>query len=156
VNFIVVALLPALAEELFFRGSLQNILERWTRRPVVAITLSSAFFAFFHLSFFKFLPILVLGIALGTLFYMTRNLWYSIFFHFVNNSLALLANYYAQRNDFMKQLANDEMKLSWLVALASLLVTLALFFYIRKKHPHQPLPRTWLGNVFENHHNTPS
>lgn len=156
VNFFVVALLPALGEELFFRGSLQNILERWTQRPVIAIILSSAFFAFFHLSFFKFLPILVLGIALGTLFYMTRNLWYSIFFHFINNSMALLATYYAQRNEFMKQLANDEVKLSWLIAITSLLITLALFFYIRKKHPHQPLPKTWQGNVFDNHFNTPS
>lgn len=156
VNFIVVALLPALGEELFFRGSLQNILERWTRRPVVAIILSSAFFAFFHLSFFKFMPILVLGIALGTLFYMTRNLWYSIFFHFINNSLALLANYYAQRNAFMKQLAEDEVKLSWILALASLLITIALFYYIRKKHPHQPLENTWQGNVYVNHFNTPS
>jgi uncharacterized protein len=155
VNFIVVAVLPALGEELFFRGSLQNILERWTQRPAVAIILSSVFFAFFHLSFFKFLPILVLGIALGTLFYMTRNLWYSIFFHFVNNSMALLASYYAQRNEFMKQLANDEVKLSWLVALASLLVTLALFFFIRKQHPHQPLEKTWLGNVYDNYLNTP-
>lgn len=156
VNFIVVALLPAIGEELFFRGSLQNILERWTRRPVIAIILSSGFFAFFHLSFFKFLPILVLGITLGTLFYMTRNLWYSIFFHFINNALALLANYYAQRNAFMKQLANDEVKLSWIIAIASLLITLALFYYIRKKHPHQPLERTWLRNVFDNNFNTPS
>ena len=156
VNFIVVALLPAIGEELFFRGSLQNILERWTRRPVVAIILSSAFFALFHLSVFKFMPILVLGLALGTLFYMTRNLWYSIFFHFINNSLALLANYYAQRNAFMKQLADDEVKLSWIIALASLLITLALFYYIRKKHPHQPLEKTWQRNVFVNHYNTPS
>ena len=156
VNFIVVALLPAIGEELFFRGSLQNILERWTRRPVVAIILSSAFFALFHLSVFKFMPILVLGLALGTLFYMTRNLWYSIFFHFINNSLALLANYYAQRNAFMKQLADDEVKLSWIIALASLLITLALFYYIRKKHPHQPLENTWQRNVFVNHYNTPS
>ena len=156
VNFIVVALLPALGEELFFRGSLQNILERWTRRPVVAIILSSAFFAFFHLSFFKFMPIFVLGVTLGTLFYMTRNLWYSIFFHFINNTLALLANYYAQRNAFMKQLADDEVKLSWIVALVSLLITIALFYYIRKKHPHQPLENTWQRNVFDNHFNTPS
>jgi uncharacterized protein len=62
VNFFVVALLPAIGEELFFRGSLQSILERWTQRPVIAIILSSAFFAFFHLSFFKFLPIFALGL----------------------------------------------------------------------------------------------
>lgn len=148
VNFLIVAVLPALAEELFFRGSLQNILERWTQRPVVAIILSSLFFSFFHLSFFKFLPILVLGLVLGTLFYMTRNLWYSIFFHLVNNTMALLASYYAQRNEFMKQLAKDEVDFSWMIGLASLFITIALFLYIRKKHPHQPLERTWGQNAF--------
>ena len=149
-NIIVVAVLPAIAEELFFRGALQSILERWTRRPIIAIALSSFLFSLFHLSFYKILPIFLLGAVLGTLFYITRNLWYSIFFHFVNNTMALLAAYYAQRNDFMKKLSDDEVQLGWWAGLVSLVITLALFYLLRKKFPYKPLERTWLQNSFSN------
>ena len=156
INFIVVALLPAIGEELFFRGSLQNILERWTRTPWLAIFLSSAFFALFHLSFYKFLPIFTLGLALGCIFHITRNLWYCIFFHFVNNALALLQVYYASRSDLMKELSKDEVKLHWSIGLISLLLTVGLFMFLRKKHAYQPLEKTWHQDVFRNHFNTPS
>jgi uncharacterized protein len=154
INLVIVALLPAIGEELFFRGALQNILEKWTKRPWLAIGLSSFGFAMFHGTFFKFLPIFVLGITLGTLFYITRNLWYCIFFHFLNNSLALLASYYAQRNDFMKKLADDDIKLNWVVGLISLLVTIGLFYFLRKRTPYQPLENTWTRNPFQDNPNT--
>jgi membrane protease YdiL (CAAX protease family) len=142
--------LPAIGEELFFRGSLQNILEKWTQRPFIAVILASFFFAFFHFSFYKFLPIFVLGMVLGTLFYVTRNLWYCIFFHFVNNTMALLASYYAQKNDFMKQLASNDVHMSWWGALASLVVTVGLFYFLRKKHPFEPLEKTWRQPFYHN------
>lgn len=154
VNLIIVALLPAIGEELFFRGALQNILEKWTRRSWLAIGIASFAFAMFHGTFFKFLPIFVLGITLGTLFYITRNLWYSIFFHFLNNSLALLASYYAQRNDFMKKLADDDIKLNWVVGLISLAVTIGLFYILRKRSPYQPLENPWRRNPFQDNPNT--
>ncbi|HYE53402.1 MAG TPA: CPBP family intramembrane glutamic endopeptidase [Chitinophagaceae bacterium] len=155
INLLVVAVLPATVEELFFRGGLQNILERWTQRPVIAITLSSLLFSLFHLSFYKILPIFLLGAVLGTLFYITRNLWYSIFFHFVNNTMALLANYYAQRNEFMKKLADDDVQLSWWVGLISLVITVALFYLLRRRFPYKPLDRAWLQNSFNNEFNNP-
>ncbi|HYE55844.1 MAG TPA: CPBP family intramembrane glutamic endopeptidase, partial [Chitinophagaceae bacterium] len=139
INLVVVALLPAVGEELFFRGCAQNILERWTKSPVIAIVLSSFGFALLHGTFFKFLPILLLGIVLGTLFYITRNLWYSIFFHFLNNAVALLASYYAQRNDFMKQLAENEVKFSVWAGLISLLLTVGIFYFMRKREPYRPV-----------------
>lgn len=156
VNFLVVALLPAIAEELFFRGSLQNILERWTGRPAVAVILSSAFFAIFHLSIFKVLSIFILGATLGLIFYITRNLWYCIFFHLVNNSLALLQNYYASRSQFIKDLSNDDVKMHWSIGLISLLLTIGLFMLLRRKNPGKPLEKTWHQDVFRNHFNTPS
>lgn len=156
INFFVVALLPAFAEELFFRGGVQNILERWTRVPAIAIILSAGFFAMFHLSFFKFLPIFTLGLALGIIFYITRNLWYSIFFHFVNNSLALLSSYYATRNAFMKDISNNEVQLHWSIGIISLLLTIGLFVLLRRRNAYEPLENAWRRDVFSNHFNTPS
>jgi uncharacterized protein len=148
VNMLIVAVLPAIAEELFFRGCFQNILERLTRKPVVAIIVSSFLFGFFHFTFSKFLPIFLLGMVLGTLFFVTRNIWYSIFFHFLNNALALLANYYAQHNEFMKKLASDDVNLSLWVGVVSLAVTLGIFYLLRKKIPFEPLEETWKRDHF--------
>jgi uncharacterized protein len=155
VNMLVVAVLPAIAEEFFFRGALQNILERWTKRPVIAILCASLFFALFHLSFYKIFPIFLFGVALGVLFYITRNLWYSILFHFLNNTMALLATYYAQHNEFMKRLAAEDMEVSPWLSVAGLAVTLAIFYVIRRKIPYQPLDRPWLQNSFSNEFNNP-
>ena len=137
-NLFIVGLLPAFGEELFFRGSLQSILERWTRTPWVAILLSSVTFALLHGTVFKFLGILTLGIVLGTLFQVTRNLWYNIFFHFLNNSLALLTTFYASRNSMLKKLARDDYKISPITAVISLAVTIGLFVLIRKRSNRQP------------------
>jgi len=142
INLFIVAILPAIGEELFFRGALQNILERWTRVPWVAILISSLFFALLHLTAFKFLGILTLGAVLGTLFYITRNLWYNVFFHFLNNFMALLASYYATKYSMLKKLAEDDYKVSLLAALASLAVTIGLFLLIRKRTPYQPSTST--------------
>ena len=142
INLFIVAILPAVGEELFFRGALQNILERWTRVPWVAILLSSLLFALAHITAFKFLPILTLGAVLGTLFYITRNLWYNVFFHFLNNFMALLASYYATKYSMLKKLTEDDYRISLLVALASLAVTIGLFLLIRKRTPYHPLTST--------------
>jgi membrane protease YdiL (CAAX protease family) len=140
INLFIVGMLPAVGEELFFRGALQSILEKWTKVPWVAILLSSFGFAFLHGTVFKFLGIFTLGIVLGTLFYITRNLWYNMFFHFLNNSLALLVSYYATRSTMMNRLAQDDIKISLLSAAVSLVITVALFYFIRRRMPYQPLP----------------
>jgi hypothetical protein len=107
--------------------------------PWIAILLSSLFFAFLHLTAFKFLGILILGAVLGTLFYVTRNLWYNIFFHFLNNSIALLTTYYATRSAMLEKLASDKFRVNAFAAITSLAVTIAIFLLIRKRIPYQPL-----------------
>ena len=149
INLFIVALVPAVSEELFFRASLQNIMERWTRSPWIAIIISSLVFAFLHLTIFKFLGILTLGVVLGTLFYITRNILYNIFFHFVNNSISLLVAYYASRNETARKLSGDEVKVSVTVAVVSLVVTLLLFVAIRRRSPREPLQTSGTPTHFD-------
>lgn len=92
-NIVALALVPALGEELFFRGTMQkNILQCSTRIPSWACVLITAFiFSAVHLQFFGFLPRFVLGAMLGFFLVYTRNIWCSIICHFVNNAMAVLA-----------------------------------------------------------------
>ena len=91
-NLFVIALIPAVGEELTFRGVLQQALTR-KMNPHVAIILSAAIFSFIHFQFYGFLPRMFLGLLLGYLFYISGSLWTSMLMHFVNNGLAVLVYY---------------------------------------------------------------
>ena len=91
-NLLVIALIPAVGEEMTFRGVLQQGLTR-KMNPHVAIVLSAAIFSFIHFQFYGFLPRMFLGLLLGYMFYITGSLWTSITMHFVNNGTAVVLYY---------------------------------------------------------------
>jgi uncharacterized protein len=95
ISLFVIALLPAITEELLFRGAIQNLLSRWLKKPILAIVITSAIFSAVHFSYFGFLSRFALGFALGWMYYRTGNLWLSIIGHFATNSLAATALYLA-------------------------------------------------------------
>jgi hypothetical protein len=86
-----VALLPAVSEELVFRGILQNDLVKSTGNIHVAVFASAAIFSFIHFQFFGFFPRMILGIILGYLYITSGNLWVSMLMHFTNNALVVVA-----------------------------------------------------------------
>ena len=79
-NLLIIALIPAVGEELTFRGVLQQSLTR-KMNPHLAIFLSAAIFSFIHFQFYGFLPRLFLGVLLGYMFYITNSLWASMLMH---------------------------------------------------------------------------
>lgn len=93
INLLVIALIPAIGEELTFRGVIQQFLTKTCKNAHVAIILSAAIFSAIHFQFYGFLPRMVLGVFLGYFFYMTKSLWTSIIMHFANNALAVTAYY---------------------------------------------------------------
>ena len=92
-NLVIVALIPAIGEEMTFRGVLQQALTRKMKNPHVAIILSAAIFSFIHFQFYGFLPRMFLGILLGYMFYITGSLWTSMLMHFLNNGTAVVLYY---------------------------------------------------------------
>jgi hypothetical protein len=95
-NLLIIALIPAVGEELTFRGVLQQSLTR-KMNPHVAIILSAAIFSFIHFQFYGFLTRMFLGMLLGYMFYITGSLWTSILMHFLNNGSAVLLYYLNNR-----------------------------------------------------------
>ncbi|GIW87278.1 MAG: sodium extrusion protein NatB [Isosphaeraceae bacterium] len=89
--FLLLALTPALCEEVAFRGYILTSLER-SYRPAWAIGLSALLFGFMHvlLSLFQQLfNATLLGLVLGLIAIRTRSLFPCIVFHLVNNGLAV-------------------------------------------------------------------
>lgn len=132
-NLFVMALMPAVCEELFFRGAFQKVLLRLSNRPWLAILSSSLVFALLHGTFLKIIPIFILGIMLGTIYHVTRNIWYTIVIHFINNGLALLAYYYSDKSEFLKKLSDDSNSFPFYSVIISLVLSIAVIYFIAKK-----------------------
>ncbi len=98
VNLFVIALLPAIGEELLFRGGVQKLLIEMTKNKHAGIILSAIAFSALHLQFYGFLPRMMLGIYLGYLVLWSGSLWLSIFAHFINNAGAVILFFLQKRN----------------------------------------------------------
>ena len=83
-----VAALPAVFEELAFRGVLQPLMIRVTGHAWIGIVLASVIFSAIHFQFYGFLPRVLLGMLFGWLAYRSGSLIPGMAAHFVNNALA--------------------------------------------------------------------
>ena len=95
-SLFVMAVIPALGEELLFRSAIQPLISKWTSRPQLAIWLTAFIFSFIHFQFYGFLPRFIMGAFLGYLFFWTGNIWYAVAAHFANNGLAVVMSYLVQ------------------------------------------------------------
>ncbi len=92
-NLLLIALLPAICEEVFFRGVIQKFAYSFTRKWWLSILITAGLFTLFHASVSEFIPILLAGLVLGIVYYLTGNLWLTVLLHFVHNGLQVIMAY---------------------------------------------------------------
>ena len=96
-NLLVLAVLPAIGEELTFRGVLQQLLvsrkSKVESREHVAVWVTAFIFSFIHFQFYGFIPRLLLGALLGYALLWSGNIRYSMIMHATNNALSVLLFY---------------------------------------------------------------
>ncbi|MFC2102817.1 type II CAAX prenyl endopeptidase Rce1 family protein [Bacteroidota bacterium] len=85
---IIVAAIPALCEEVMFRGYIQRSFE-FKLKPFNAALITAVFFGLFHFNPYGLLPLIVLGLYFGFASYMSKSLVIPIFLHFLNNFIAV-------------------------------------------------------------------
>jgi len=93
-NVLMIGIIPAIGEELLFRGVIQRVLTDWTKNVHWGIWISAILFSALHLQFYGFIPRAVLGGIFGYLLVWSGNLWLPVLAHFVNNTFAVLAYYF--------------------------------------------------------------
>jgi membrane protease YdiL (CAAX protease family) len=98
-NIFMIGILPAVSEELMFRGILQRIFTNMTKNVHWGILISSFLFSAIHLQFYGFFPRWILGILFGYLLIWSGSMWVPILAHFVNNTLAVLAYYFVNTSN---------------------------------------------------------
>ena len=133
VNLFVMALMPAIGEELIFRGIVQRLFVKMTRNVHVGIVITAFIFSAIHLQFLGFLPRFVLGIMLGYAFVISGSLWTPIWLHFVNNASSVVI-YYLHFNGYIKiSMDNFGNTQNMVYVVGSLLVTIWFFIMMYNK-----------------------
>ena len=144
VGVVVIALVPAIAEELVFRGVIQKNLVRWFS-PHVGVWLGAAIFSAIHFQFFGFVPRFVLGLVLGYLYLWSGNILVSMAAHFTQNAFQLLIIYLTQRGQFGWGFDPDATDaLPWTLVVPSVLLTAGLLYFLHQRMTAPAAPTTML------------
>lgn len=94
VNLLLVAAIPAIGEELLFRGVLQKLFLKWNGKVHLSVWLTAFLFSAMHFQFLGFVPRFLLGGLLGYLLVWSGSVWLPILAHFTNNAVAVLITYF--------------------------------------------------------------
>ena len=92
-NLFTMAVLPALLEEMIYRGYILRVLRPYGN--LFAVLISSALFSLMHGNLRQIPFAFIVGLVLGSLYVCTNNIWLPIAVHFANNAISVLMEYFA-------------------------------------------------------------
>ena len=128
----IMAFFPALFEEVFFRGTLQQLLVRWWKAPLAAILVTSLFFSIIHLSVYLFASRAILGFILGLLYHRTKNIWVNVIAHFLNNLIAVSQLFIMSNQKEKMDISKLDPEMPWWIGLIALVILVFLFKILDK------------------------
>jgi len=135
---LVVAVLPAIGEELVFRGFLQKQLYKILPSPHLSIIIAALLFSLMHFQFEGFLARAFLGGCLGYLYYWSGSLWLPIIAHFFHNAIQVVAFLYLEDpTQQLESITNVEAPNGYLVLGASLAMIGLVWMLDKQKVPFQ-------------------
>ncbi len=133
-NIFMIAFLPAIGEELLFRGVIQKIFTDWTKNHHWGIWITAILFSALHMQFYGFIPRMILGVLFGYLLVWSSSIWLPVIAHFVNNGFAVLAIYLINKNLIDPKVENiGSTPDSYYSALISFFIVCALLMVIKKQ-----------------------
>lgn len=89
-NILIVAIVAGISEEFFFRGGLQQIINKIVTNKHVAIWITATIFSAIHFQFYGFIPRVLLGALLGYLFVWSGSIWIPILVHICHNTINIV------------------------------------------------------------------
>lgn len=133
-SLLIMAVLPAVGEELIFRGFIQTKLQSIVRNKHLAVGITAFLFSAMHLQFYGFLPRFFLGAVFGYFFCWTGSIWTSIWAHFLNNSIAVTLAYLFNRHLIQTDYSDFGSTNNLLLAISLILSALLLFTIFRSSN----------------------
>jgi len=127
---LVMAVLPAICEEVFFRGVVLNNLVKRNFGIHLSVWLSAILFSAIHIEFLGFLSRVLVGAVLGYAFVYSKSLWLPIVLHFLNNAILVVAYFILQE----KILDDDEFSIPHWIAAICVIASVFLFRFLFNRY----------------------
>jgi membrane protease YdiL (CAAX protease family) len=133
VNILIIAIIPALGEELLFRGVIQKELSKWSGKVHLSIWITAFLFSAIHLQFLGFFPRFLIGGLLGYMFYWSGSIWLPILAHFVNNAVAVILYYMVAKGRLAADVESIGVNEGQTSMLLISFLSVALFLYLLRE-----------------------
>lgn len=134
---LIVAVVPALAEEFLFRGIVQRSMEE-TFGGLRGAVVAGLIFGLFHLNPFSLVPLIALGVFFGYVVFRSQNITLAVAAHFFNNFVACTASYLQLKDDFVVLAPDEPASLSLVAMNTSFFGVVFLFSLLYFKRITQP------------------
>lgn len=140
-NIFMIAFLPAIGEELLFRGVIQRIFTNMTRNHHWGIWISAFLFSALHMQFYGFVPRVLLGAVFGYMLVWSGSMWLPILGHFLNNAIAVVGMFLIHNNYISPEFEEFGSKGdTYYGAALSLILVLIIMRIIKTQNADRQLP----------------
>ena len=135
-TLLVVAVAPAVCEEMMFRGYVFSAFED-KLKPKTAMLISACLFGIYHMSFVRFIVTAFIGYVTCYVVYKSKSLFVGMVMHFINNGLSCVIMYYPKQVGKIFPILTSEtldlFDLFFLILIGTLLVYLGYILINTKK-----------------------
>lgn len=132
INLFLLALVPALGEEIFFRGLIQGMIYKYSRNKHLAVIVAAFLFSAIHFQFYGFFPRMLLGAFFGYLVIYTNSIWPAVWAHFLNNAMAV-TSYFIFGNDISGIDDFGAVNLNTIYVIVSIMLSGILMYFLFRK-----------------------
>lgn len=134
ISIVLWAAIPAICEELLFRGVIfKGLLDRY--KPIFAMLIGGALFMLMHGSLQQTLYQFILGFVLCLVYYLTKNIFYPMLLHFLNNAVVIVCDFlYLQFGFDISSSFTTAWSFIWpvLVMIGAVAVVLGLIYLLQR------------------------
>ena len=141
--FVIMAIVPALGEEVFFRGVMMRFVRQRSRSMVLPVIFTATLFSLSHTNIYGYLSIFLAGVLLAVIYNLTGSLWCSILAHMSFNGLQVVLMYASARNVAVKTFMEQSTVPYLLVIGGAVLFGVSFYLLLKNK---TPLPGNWSDN----------
>lgn len=144
--FIAVAIIAPIGEELMFRGVVMRFMAKKMKPVFWPILLSSILFSLIHGNVVGLISIVIAGMTLGYVYYLTGSLILSMFVHFIVNGTQILVSYLGRDNEAITSVM-DSNNMPWPLFIGGCVLFIVSFYMLSKNKT--PLAKNWTDDFNE-------
>lgn len=137
-NLLIIAVVAGLGEELFFRGCLQQIIQKIVKNQHFAVWIAAIVFSAMHFQFYGFIPRVLLGAVLGYMFVWSGTIWVPVVVHTVNNVIGVVLAFVYYGTPQYEDLSVYSLEKNMWITILSLIFTVILIIFMYKKRYKTP------------------